>query len=51
MSEVTYKWINGEVPEGLEIKQVYGIVFDEYFNLFKTDLINKKTMERHFSIV
>ena len=34
MPEVTYKWINGEVPEDLEIKQVYGIVFDENFNVF-----------------
>ncbi len=34
MSEVTYKWINGEVPEDLKIKQIYGIVFDENFNVF-----------------
>ena len=34
MSEVTYKWITGEVPPHLEIKQVYGIVFDEHFNVF-----------------
>lgn len=27
---VTFKWIKGEVPNELLIKQVYGIVFDDY---------------------
>lgn len=26
---IKYKWYNGKVPKNIEIKQVYGIVFNE----------------------
>ena len=26
---IKYKWYNGKVPKDIEIKQVYGIVFNE----------------------
>ena len=31
---VNYKWYNGKVPKEIEIKQVYGIVFNEDGNIF-----------------
>lgn len=31
---ISYKWCNGEVPTGIEIKQVYGIVFNADGNIF-----------------
>lgn len=31
---VTYKWFEEEVPENLEIKQVYGIAFDQSGRVF-----------------
>lgn len=29
-----YKWFKGKVPKDVEIKQVYGIIFDEDRNIF-----------------
>lgn len=31
---INYKWYNGEVPKDIEIKQVYGIVFNEDGKIF-----------------
>ncbi len=31
---INYKWYNGKVPKDIEIKQVYGIVFNEEGNIF-----------------
>lgn len=31
---INYKWYNGKVPKNIEIKQVYGIVFNEDGNIF-----------------
>ncbi len=31
---INYKWYNGKVPKDIEIKQVYGIVFNQEGNIF-----------------
>ena len=31
---ISYKWCNGKFPKDIEIKQVYGIVFNEDGNIF-----------------
>ena len=31
---IEYRWCNGEVPENIKIKQVYGIAFNADGNIF-----------------
>ena len=31
---VEYKWFRKKVPKNLEVKQVYGVVFDDYGRIF-----------------